>query len=152
VQADTFKPRITRLGSEKKNEIYFGHGKVEPGRYLVYVRWRDRFLDWRWLEVRADSRHNIDFTLDPEKAGRLEVNTARPTQSVQLIPLDVDGKLPLNAKFAPSVVSALRTSVKTAGPSPVIDGLRPGRYRVLAGQATADVEVKAGEIVTVSPK
>jgi hypothetical protein len=144
--------RISVLSSDKKDEIHFRHTMLEPGHYLVYARWGDRFLDWRWIEVKADAQLTVNLTLDPASAGRVEVSLAKPVERVQVVPLDGDGKVPLEKKVFANLAYALGTSIKAAGPSPVIDGLRPGRYRVIAGPASADVEIKAGETVSVSPK
>ncbi len=126
------------------------HARLAPGRYLVFVGSGDRYIDWRWVEVKDRTPPALDFSLDPKTAGALEVALPKDvTDGVRLIPLDEAGKVP-DIKDAMSALSlALKTDVPAKDGKVVLDGLRPGAYRAVAGDVSKDVTVKAGQTVKV---
>ncbi|HEV3261060.1 MAG TPA: hypothetical protein VG013_29685 [Gemmataceae bacterium] len=149
VSSTTFAPRISSLNSDEKSGVTFAHVRLEPGWYLVYVRWKERYLDWRWVEVTAKSQTTVDLTVDPGDVGALEVNL--PEKVVQrhllLIPLDAKGNIP-DLKVQPDRLSwPVTADVPVKKGELLLKDLRPGRYRLLAGGVQADVTVKAKQTV-----
>jgi hypothetical protein len=149
VTSKTFKPQVTTLVNDATAGCSYHHIKLPPGRYLVYARFGDRFLDGRWVELEKEGKESeltVNLTIDPDTAGSLEVTLPKGAkEGVQLIPLDEAGKLP-DLKTARSWVAAnLKTDVPAKDGKVLLDGLRPGAYRVSAGGAEKDVTVKAKE-------
>jgi hypothetical protein len=151
----------SRLTSSKKDGCSFRHLHVLPGTYLVFVGWDKTYLDWRWVEVKDRGDLTIDLAVDPGKKGDLKVTLPADAKDrrVNLIPLDAEGKL--SAKAGPTERFAMQLSVWVNGltamapagqDSVSFTGLKAGRYRVVAGRATADVEVKAKAAATVELK
>jgi hypothetical protein len=124
------------------------HARLSPGRYLFFVGAGERYIDWRWVEVRDKEPLTLDFSLEPDAAGALEVVLPKDAKDdVRLIPLDETGKVP-DVKAALDMLSlAMKTDVDAKDGRVLLDGLRPGRYRVGAGAAAKDVTVKAKETV-----
>jgi hypothetical protein len=145
--------RNTHLISDADGKISFAHLRVAPGMHLVYLRWKELYYVWRWVEVKANGAVSVDLTVDPAQSGRLVVSTGKPVEAVRLIPLTEDGKLSprdLRPKI-PDQLALIHLPGAKDGKT-VFDGLRAARYRVLVATATADVEVKAGKTTTVQLK
>jgi hypothetical protein len=148
VTCTTFKPQLTTLVNDEQAGCSCRHVKMKPGTYLVYVRSGDRYLDWHWVEVKDGAQRTLEFTIDTATTGSLEVTLpAQVTGKLDLVPLDGEGKLP-DLKTAVTWLSGLvKTDVPVKDGKVLLDGLRPGRYRVQLGKAHQDVTVKAGETV-----
>jgi hypothetical protein len=149
VTSTTFAPRNTNFQYDAKEGGRYSHVKLSPGRYLVYAKVDPAFFDWKWIEVKPDSQINLDFTLDFAQAGDLEVTLPQTADmnGADIIPLDSDGKLPEFKGEWEHMGSALRTHVRPQNAKVIMKGLRAGKYRVMVGKATVDVEVKAGMTV-----
>lgn len=147
VSSKTFKPQVTTLVNDLTAGCSYRHIKLAPGRYFVYARHGDRFLDGRWVEVKDKAELTLDLSLDPDTAGSLEVTLpAGAKEDVELIPLDEAGKLPDLKGARTWVAGALKTDVPAKeGKVVLLDGLRPGAYRVSVGTAEKDVTVKTKE-------
>jgi hypothetical protein len=148
----------SRLESSEKGGISFRHGNVAPGMYLVLLAWDDCSLDWRWVEVKGPDDVRVDLTIDPAALGELEVTLSAGAKErhVQLLPLDKDGRLPDRAGSASSLAMQLGNYVRgTRAEAPkgqdkvTFRGVRAGSYRVVAGEKSADVAVKAGQTARV---
>ena len=148
-QSDTFKPRVTRFGFDKDRTLRYVHAKLDPGWYLVYARWGPQFLAWRWLEVKDGAQTTLDFALDPSQAGKLEIKTTAP-ERVQLLPLNEEGKLPSLKQLPENLAFMLRLEVEPKDGVAAFTTLHPGKYRVIQGKASKDVEIKAGETAKVT--
>jgi hypothetical protein len=148
--SDAFAPQLTTLAGDPAGGCFYRHVKLPPGRYLVYARLGERFLDGRWVEVKEGSRLTCDLDLDAATAGALEVTLPKDAKGgVRLIPLDGAGKLPDLKDGLEAVATVLSAEVPAKDGKVVLDGLRPGAYRVSAGAAEKDVTVKAKETVKV---
>jgi hypothetical protein len=128
----------------------YRHARLTPGRYLIFASAGDRYIDWRWVEVRDKAPLTIDFALEPDAAGTLEVVPPKGAkENVLLVPLDEAGKVP-DAKVALSTLGlAMKTDLPAKDGKVVLDGLRPGKYRATVGDDGKDVTVKAKETVKV---
>jgi hypothetical protein len=147
----TFQPRVTTFGSDPKTGCMYKHVKMTPGLYLVYAQARPAYLDWKWVEVKEKAQVTVDFSIDLADAGTLEVQQsgASPAARISLIPLDADGKLPDFKGTWDHVAVNLGLNFEAKKGKTVIEKLRAGSYRVIAGKASADVQVKAGATVMV---
>jgi hypothetical protein len=146
VTSTTFAPRNTNFQYDAKQGGRYSHVKVSPGRYLVYAKMDPHFFDWKWIEIKSDSQISLDFTLDLAQTGDLEVALPQTADmnGADIIPLDGDGALPdFKGDWSP-MGTALGTHVRPQNSKIVMKGLRAGKYRVIVGKATIDVEVKAG--------
>jgi hypothetical protein len=143
-------PQRSTLARDTEAGCIYRHARLTPGRYLVFVGSGDRYIDWRWIEVKDRTPLTFDFALDPKTAGVLEVTLAKDAKDgVRLIPLDETGKVP-DIKEAMSALSlAVKTDVPAKDGRVVLDGLRPGRYRTVAGTVEKDVTIKAKETAKV---
>jgi hypothetical protein len=151
VSSTTFEPRVTTFGYDPKTGCMYKHVKMTPGVYLVYAQAAPAFVDWKWAEVKENSQITADFSIDLAEAGTLEVQL--PEKSVEkrisVIPLDGDGKLPDFKGSWDQVAASLDLSFEAKKGKTVIEGLRAGSYRVVAGKLSADVQVKAKTTVAV---
>jgi hypothetical protein len=150
VNSTTFAPQISGLTNDAKAGCTCRHTKLQPGRYLAYVRCGERYLDWHWVEVKDKSQLTLAFSIEPDVAGTLVVllPSAAANEKVQLIPLDAGGKLPELGKASDWIPTAVKTDVTAKDGRVTLDGLRPGLYRVLIGKRSKDVTVRAKEVVT----
>jgi hypothetical protein len=148
VSSVTCPPQRSTLVNDAEAGSLCRHARLAPGRYLVFVGTGERYIDWRWIEVRDKAPLGLDFVLEPDAAGTLEVALPKDAKDgVRLIPLDETGKVP-DVKDALSMLSlAMKTDVDAKDGKVVLDGLRPGRYRVGVGSVEKDVTVKAKETV-----
>jgi hypothetical protein len=148
--SDNFAPQLTTLACDAEGGCTYRHVKLPPGRYLVYARLGERFLDGRWVEVKEGTALALDFNLDATTAGSLEVTLPKDAKGgLRLIPLGENGKLPDLGDALETVAQALSTDVPAKDGKVVLDGLRPGAYRVLAGAAEKDVTIKPKEAAKV---
>jgi hypothetical protein len=144
------KAQRTALVNDLDAGCSYRHIRLAPGRYLVYARHGDRFLDGRWVEVKDKSAIARNLSLEPDTAGVLEVTLPKGAKGdVQLFPLNEDGKLPDLKGARRWVAAALKTDVMEKDGKVVLDGLRPGAYRVIAGTVGKDVTVKAKETAKI---
>ena len=153
VASTTFAPQITLLANDAAAGCVYRHVRLAPGRYLVYVRLGERFADWHWVEVKDNAQTSLDFTVEPDSAGGLEVvlPAKGSAEKARLVPLAPDGSAPdLKDALGLLTDTVLKTDLPAKDGKVVLDGLRPGKYRVLAGAARRDVTVKAKETVKVN--
>lgn len=147
VTSTTFAPRVSSLVLEKAGGASFRHVKLAPGRYLFFVSADKRCLDWRWLDVKADDQATLDLTADATNTGSLQIAVPPELakEKVYLVPLDEAGKLPELKVPVESLAWSIGMLVPVAEDKATLDGVRPGSYRAVAGKATVDVQVRAGE-------
>jgi hypothetical protein len=69
---------------------------------------------------------------------------------VRLVPLDEAGKLPDVKDVADTAGDAMNTNVAAKDGKILLDGLRPGAYRVFLGDAFKDVTVKTKETANIA--
>lgn len=145
-----YRPRVTALAWNPKTGCRFRHGNLRAGRYLVYVRSGPFYYDWRWVQVRGGKeRVRIDLTVDPARAGTLEVRlqNMEETTRVSFLPLDAAGRV---AFFDPNAAFTRLSSTESVDGKALFEGLRAGRYRVTAGNVQREVTIKAGETTSVT--
>ena len=154
VSSTTNKPRISSLRLEESTACKFSHVQMIPGKYLVYIRRGERNCDWKWVTVDNQSKLNIALEVDDGQTGALEVTLPDTpgTKKVELIPLDETGTAPIpDADLPKARISYwLGTSLKPEAGKAVFDGLKSGKYRVLAGSLSKDVELLTGKTVSLS--
>jgi hypothetical protein len=127
----------------------FTHRALPLGVYLVYVRWDETWLDWRWIEVGPETRETIDLRIDPDAVGGLELKMPAddPTGEVVLLPLRDDGSAPdlPGGGMPKSLAFSLGMQATAADGVARFPKLRPGKYQAFVGERSIDLEVKAGE-------
>ncbi len=150
VTSTTFAPQLTTLANDAEAGCVYRHVRLTPGHYLVYVRLGARYLDWQWVDVTDKSQATVDFALDPDAAGNLQVILPPKSEKekIRLIPLPADGKTPDLKDALDWVGDAVKTDVPAKDGKVLLDGLKPGKYRVVVGAAQRDVAVKAKETAT----
>ena len=144
----------TELKAGENGDITFRHGRIPPGSYLVFVAWDDKSIEWRWIDVTNEAEIRVDLAVDPAAVGELEVTipASAKDRRVHLLPLDGTGQLPKAAGSATSLAIQLGNYFKgshieaAAGQNSVkFTAIRAGKYRAIAGDMTADVEVAVGK-------
>jgi hypothetical protein len=148
VSSVTDPPQRSTLVNDAAAGCLCRHARLAPGRYLFFVGAGERYIDWHWVEVRDKAPVTLAFALEPDAAGAVDVILPKDAKGgVRLIPLDEAGKVP-DVKAALDLLSlAMKTEVDAKDGHVLLDGLRPGRYRVAVGGAAKDVTVKAKETV-----
>jgi len=146
-----------------KTGVSFKHTNRSPGHYLISVQGvagslrsdggDKAYFDARWVEVKEGAKElNVDLTVDPSLLGKVEVTVGKPAgkdrePELYFVPLDSAGKLPFDAfEYLQRYVGIEPEQGKATL------RLREGKYRLAAGKARADVEVKRGETVKVELK
>lgn len=152
--ADLGGGRVSSLATPTEAAPYgrYEHSRLPPARYLVFARVADGPAVWRWLTVGPDTRSEADFTLDPTKAGGLEVRVPADTiAKVHLAPAD-DPARPIDTKLFLAIALSLGLGAEQKGGTAKFENLGPGVYEVRAGDLTGTAEVKAGQTAKVELK
>jgi hypothetical protein len=150
VSSAPYPPQRSMLVNDAEAGCVYRHSRLAPGRYLVFAGAGDRYIDWRWVEVRDKTPLTIDFVVEPNVAGVLEVVPPKDTkEGVLLIPLDEEGKVPDVKEALLALPIAMKTDVSAKDGKVILDGLKPGNYRAMVGNFGKDVTVKAKETVKV---
>ncbi len=150
VSSAPYPPQRSALVNDAEAGCVYRHARLVPGRYLVFAGAGDRYIDWRWVEVRDKTPLTIDFAVEPGVSGTLEVALPKDAkEGVLLIPLDETGQIPDMKEALLALPIAMKTDVPAKDGKVVLDGLRPGSYRALVGSVGKNVTVKAKETVKV---
>lgn len=94
----SFKPRVTVLEGTQQHGLRAWHSKLEPGFYLFYVKLKEPpYVDWKWIEIKPDSKITTEFSLDGALSGSIEILApeAPDGSKVYYLPLDEKGQAPL---------------------------------------------------------
>lgn len=150
VSSAPYAPQRSTLVNDAEAGCFYRHARLPAGRYLVFAGAGDRYIDWRWVEVRDKAPLTIDFVLEPDAAGTLEVALPKSAKAdLMLIPLDEAGGVPDVKEALSALGLAMKTDVPPKEGKVTLDGLRPGKYRATVGAKGMDVTVKAKETVKV---
>jgi hypothetical protein len=150
VSSAPYPPQRSTLVADAEAGCFYRHARLAPGRYLFFAGVNPRYIDWRWVEVRDKAPLAIDFAVEPDVAGTLEVVLPKDAKGgVVLVPLDEAGKVPDVKEALQAMTFAMKTDVPAKDGKVVLDGLRPGNYRATVGGTGKDVTVKAKETVRV---
>jgi hypothetical protein len=142
--------QMTLLAQDLDDGCFCRHVRLEPGRYLAFVRLDERLLDWHWVDVKPKAEVNLTFTIDPEQAGRLEVVLPKEAkEKLRLLPLGADGALPGGKDAVEWFGDIVKADAPVENGKVRLDGLRPGSYRAVVGAVQKDVTVKAKETATL---
>jgi hypothetical protein len=131
VWCDTYKPRRTGLKWHKQTGLTFQHINIPPGKYLLYVRYGEHYLDWKVVDVpKATSKLTASLAISPSTFGTLHLVIGRGTgdYNIQLTPLTAKKQSPLpGAKidFGGPVID-----VDVQGSETTLRGVKEGVYRV----------------------
>ncbi|NLI00987.1 MAG: hypothetical protein GX446_16010 [Chthonomonadales bacterium] len=130
VASTTFKPRVTRLDWDPRPACTFEHTGLPPGRYLVWVRCDDHYMDWRVVTLDKDTA-SATVTLGWSKTDRgdikLLVKHRSSAYNVRVSPLGPDGKTPLPEADVPMYAG---WDIDVTGTALLLRGMRPGVYQV----------------------
>lgn len=130
VSVTTFSPRETRLDWDPTKGCRFSHTGMPPGRYLVYARCGERYLDWRLIALdTAKPEATVNFTWDPRATGSLKliVNDGKKAYNVRISPLGNDARPLLGSADVPMYAG---WDEDLTGTSIVLSGMKPGTYLV----------------------
>jgi hypothetical protein len=150
VSSAPYPPQRSTLVNDAEAGCVYRHSRLAPGRYLVFAGAGDRYIDWRWVEVRDKAPLTIDFTVEPEVAGAMEVTLPKDAKGgLLLVPLDEAGQAPDLKEARAALSLAMKTDLPAEDRKVTLNGLRPGKYRATVSAAAKDVTVKAKETVKV---
>ncbi len=150
-RSEHMKPRISTLvASQGDKPARYEHIHLAPGRYLVYAAIDGGPAAWKWIDLGPDGKVTADLAIDAAKVGSLEVKVGEGLgDTVRLAPADEPGK-----RVPPGLILGIALSLnleqKVTDGAVKFDKLGPGRYEVLAGDASEIVEIKPGETATVT--
>jgi hypothetical protein len=124
----TYRPRCSEMAWTPPATCTFRHTVVPPGRYVVYARSGESYIDWKLVAVRPGAAVvRASLVVDPAAAGDLHIRPPRRPGSynVRLSPLDAKLKPPLGAA---QVSMSLEISLDMPRSGLNIKGLRAGAY------------------------
>jgi hypothetical protein len=152
VQVMYDKPRVTNLiaGDGMSIPNRYEHSRLTPGRYLVFAMIPDGGpIAWKWVTISQTTTTTVDFVLDPQQTGGLEIGTPlEALGKVHLVPVNEQpgaGMLDPNISYA--VALHLRLEQDIVARKALFKNLAPGKYEVRAGGQIRYVEVVAGKTV-----
>ncbi|MGL6074650.1 MAG: hypothetical protein ACRC8S_10860 [Fimbriiglobus sp.] len=157
-------PRSARTESEhptsvvmnSKGEYRFEHIRLQPGRYLMWVRLKPGPAAWKFVTVDEKTALDAPISLDPKAVGAVQVDLAGAKGTIHLIPEDETDpmvKIPDTARQFVLKLSASAEEADTAFAKVPV-----GRYVALRYspdgmlRARNPVEVKLNATATVDLK
>lgn len=150
VQSETFKPQVTRLENKSGSNPEYRHTHLPPGDYVVYVKRNHVPAAWHVVSVKVGDQQTVDLTVDPATTGEVavtipDVEAQEPIRwPLLLLPADIH--LPGAAwhqAFEASDVKPGETTVAVAG-------VPAGKFKVVRGKSSAEVNIVAGQRATVT--
>jgi hypothetical protein len=134
----------------------YEHIRLEPGRYLVWVRLKPGPASWKFVTITADSASDYPVSLDAQATGKVKVTAPDGTGTIKLIPVDT-GDMPANIPEL-ALAFALKLEATVAESDKAFAQVPVGQYLALrvapdgSIRARNPVSVKPGETVTVELK
>jgi len=126
----TYKPRTSTVKFSKDSGWTFQHTHLPVGRYLVYAKYGDNYLDWQLVAVtNKNARMKVSLGINPGKTGaiNLKVEQGAGDYNVTLTPLDAKGKIAVE-KLEDDFNANIK--VDFTGKSATVQGVKPGKYRL----------------------
>ena len=123
---------------------------MPPGDYIVYVLRGGVPAAWKKVTVKPGDQQTVNLSINPAKTGGLTVTLPDAEANDQarrlllLIPADID--LPGKAWHDAFQAAEVQPGDKTVS----VIGVPAGKYRVVRGKSSAEVEVVAGKTATVA--
>jgi hypothetical protein len=130
VTCTTWKPRNATVVWDPAKGLRYRHTELPPGRYLVWVRCGENYMDWRLVHLTQDRPSaTANFAFSRAAQGDLRLMVARSAKSynVRISPLGKDGRPPLPGADVPMYVG-WDTDVK--GGAVLLAGMKAGKYQV----------------------
>ncbi|MBM3497013.1 MAG: hypothetical protein FJX72_22230 [Armatimonadetes bacterium] len=130
VKSTTFGPRNAEVQWDPKVGLRFRHTELPPGRYLVWTRCDEHYMDWRIVNLSHDRPSaTVALTFDRAAQGDVKLTVGRSARSynVRISPLAPNGKPPLAGADVP-MYAGWDADVK--GASILLGGMRRGKYQV----------------------
>lgn len=148
VRADAEK-RVSMLvpGDGKDVPARYEHGKLPPGRYVVYAEVKGGSVAWKWVTVAANGTPTADLALDATLSGGLEVGVPLEVfGKVQLAPADDADHPPHGLPLFTAMAWRFDFQADVIARKAVFKGLPPGRYEVRASGRVRVVDVVPGKV------
>ena len=153
VQSTTFRPRTTALWRDDEGSLHFRHVRLEPGNYILSIRWGDDLIAHQWQRVNKDSTLRWDVAIDLAESGSLlvEVPDLKEGERVWLLPLNPYGVLPegIDNRHLWKLPFHLQIKPEYKGDSAMFRLLPPGAYLILYNDYRQQVKVISGECVKI---
>jgi len=153
VQSTTFKPRTTALWRDDEGSLHFRHVRLEPGNYILSMRWDDDLIAHQWQRVNKDATLNWDVVIDLAESGSLlvEVPGLKEGERVWLLPLNAYGVLPegIDNRYLWKLPFHLQIKPEYKEDSAMFRLLPPGDYLVLYKDYRQKVKVISGKHVKI---
>lgn len=143
------KGEFTALIYNKAEGWSYRHPRLVRETYLVFVQSDEHYVDWKVIHIDPAAGLTLDFTLNYEEAGNLDVKLPEGLSSadVALSPDDIDWERFPNAQQ--SFLKLCDLIVPAQNGKAEIKGLRPTRYRVSVGGQTREVDIRAASRTVV---
>ncbi len=129
VTCSTYKPREARLRWNPKLGLRFEHTELPPGRYIVWTRCDETYLDWRVVNLAPGQRSlSVELRCAAADQGDLVlVVGGKGEYNVRLSPLAPTGKTPMTGA---DVARDVGWDADVKGGSLTMRGMKAGTYRV----------------------
>ena len=130
VSTTTFKPRITSVTWNPGQGCRFAHTALPPGKYLVYTRCDDRYMDWRVVTLtrtKPSATLTMGWSRTVQGDIKLIVTDRSVSYNVRVSPLDAAGRPPLPQADVP-LHAGWDADVQRG--SLLLNGMKPGVYQV----------------------
>lgn len=155
LRSESYRPRTSLLVSGGTDQPgRYEHTRLEPGRYLVFAGVKGGPTAWAWVTVAPGAQLAADLTVEPAKAGGLEVTLpAGGTTPVTLVPAD-DPARPWPDALATTAATILEFEAKPTNGVATFAKLGSGKYEVRSGDLSGTADVTPGQTakITLVPK
>jgi hypothetical protein len=149
VRSTTFEPRTASLRFKDLSPQY-DFTNLTSGRYLIFARYESGPTVWEWINVPSDGKLKVDLKLDTSRIGTVQVKVPATVNAIRLIPMDL-ANWSLDDKFLDQLTYSMSLFAEAK------DGVAnlkvpAGKYRVIAEALTGEIEIPAGQMITVELK
>lgn len=150
--SSTSSPRLT-LWYDADKGIQYKHMSLEPGEYVVALKWGNVWGAWQKVSVHPGSEIKLDLSVEESEVGKLTISLPEAQQPSNLgfgeqVPSVIPVELGFDAEVFPVDFEVSQDFNSTA---PVtLPAVKAGRYLVRWRKCEAEVEVKPGEETTVT--
>lgn len=128
VTCSTYKPREARLLWDPKLGLRFRHTEFPPGRYIVWTRCDETYLDWRVVNLAPGQQSlSVELRFAADQGDLVLVVGGKGDYNVRLSPLAPTGMTPMTGA---DVARDVGWDADVKGGSLTMRGMKAGTYRV----------------------
>ncbi|HEY3415559.1 MAG TPA: hypothetical protein VGM23_01630 [Armatimonadota bacterium] len=133
----TYKPRSSSISWEPKKGLSFRHTALPTGRYLIYLKYCERYLDWKIVEIeeaKTSLKTTLEINLEQASTLQFDITKGAGRYRICLIPLTDNGRAPLSGADL-SFGMGFPIKVDAQGNTFFFPQIKAGQYSVILERA-----------------